>query len=83
MRLCAGEGKAMKFNKVIAIPAVALAAGLSLAACGSVNARRVLLPTRSQRPLHRSPPSRRPADAESVNAQAQVVRVDLGLPAAK
>jgi len=31
-----GEGKTMKLNKAIALPAIALAAGLSLAACGSV-----------------------------------------------
>ena len=36
--LCTGEGKTMKLNKVVAIPAIALAAGLSLAACGSVKA---------------------------------------------
>ena len=33
-----GEGKTMKFNKVIAIPAIAIAAGIGLAACGSVKA---------------------------------------------
>ena len=30
-----GEGKAMKLNKLVAIPAIAFAAGISLAACGS------------------------------------------------
>jgi hypothetical protein len=36
MRLfCLGEGKTMKLNKLIAIPAVALTAGLGLAACGT------------------------------------------------
>jgi hypothetical protein len=30
-----GEGKTMEFNKLIAIPAIALAASLGLAACGS------------------------------------------------
>ena len=36
MRLfCTGEGKTMKLNKVVAIPALALTAGLGLAACGS------------------------------------------------
>jgi len=36
MRLfCLGEGKIMKLSKVIAIPAIALAAGISLAGCGS------------------------------------------------
>ena len=39
MRLFCTGGKAqMKLSKVIAIPALALAAGLSLAACGSVKA---------------------------------------------
>jgi hypothetical protein len=33
-----GHGKAMKLNKAIAIPAIALTAGLSLAACGSAKA---------------------------------------------
>src|SRR5450631_2764101 len=36
MRLfCTWEGKTMKLSKVIAIPAIALAAGLGLAACGT------------------------------------------------
>jgi hypothetical protein len=36
MRLfCTGEGKTRKVNKLIAVPALALAAGLSLAAFGS------------------------------------------------
>ena len=40
MRLfCTGEGKTMKLNKkLIAVPAIALAAGISLAACGSAKA---------------------------------------------
>lgn len=33
-----GEGKTMKLNEVVAIQALALAAGISLAACGSVKA---------------------------------------------
>ena len=33
-----GKGKTMKLNKVIVIPALALTAGLGLAACGSVKA---------------------------------------------
>ena len=37
-----GEGKTMKLNKAIAIPAIALAAGLSLAACGSVKGHAAL-----------------------------------------
>jgi hypothetical protein len=38
MRLFCTGGKPMKLNKVIAIPVLALTAGLSLAACGSVKA---------------------------------------------
>ena len=39
MRLfCTGEGKAMKLKKLIAIPAIAIAAGIGLAACGSNSA---------------------------------------------
>ena len=38
MRSALGEGTTMKLNKAIAIPAIALAAGISLAACGSVKA---------------------------------------------
>jgi hypothetical protein len=34
-----GEGKTMKLNKLIAIPAIVLAAGISLTACGSTPAR--------------------------------------------
>ena len=33
-----GEGKRMKLSKLIAIPAIALTAGLGVAACGSVKA---------------------------------------------
>ena len=33
-----GEGMTMKLNKVVAIPAIAIVAGLGLAACGSVKA---------------------------------------------
>ncbi len=36
--LCMGEGKTMKLNKLIAIPAIAFTAGLGVAACGSVKA---------------------------------------------
>ena len=68
----------MKLNKVIAIPALALTAGLSLAACGSVKApaaapavtHTVTAPAAAPKPATPAPTTPAPAPAKTVYVQA-------------
>ena len=78
MRLfCTAEGKPMKLSKVIAIPAIALTAGLSLAACGSAKApaaapaitHTVTAPAAAPKPTTPAPTTAAPAPAKTVYVQ--------------
>ena len=68
----------MKLNKVIAIPALALTAGLSLAACGSVKAPAaapavthvVTAPAAAPKPTTPAPTTPAPTPAKTVYVQA-------------
>ena len=69
----------MKLNKVVAIPALALAAGLSLAACGSVKAAATApavthtvtaAPAAAPKPTTPAPTTPAPAPAKTVYVQA-------------
>ena len=84
MRLfCTGEGKTMKLNrKFIAIPAIAIAAGIGLAACGS-QAAPSAAPTHTvtaapapttPAPTTPAPTTPAPAPAKTVYVQAPAAR---------
>ena len=82
----------MKRNKVVAIPALALAAGLSVAACGSVKAPAALpvathtgvaAPAATPKPsATTAPPKATPAPITPAPAPAKTVYVPVQAPAA-
>jgi hypothetical protein len=87
------EGKTMKFNKVIAIPAIALTAGLTLAACGSaktpaaapaVTTHTVTAPAAAPKPTTPAPTTQAPVKTVIVQpAPAKTVYVQAPAPPAQ
>ena len=72
----------MKLNKVIAIPAVALAAGLSLAACGSTTTLPVITHTVTASPAPTTPKPTTPAPAPAPTHTTYVQAPAAPAPAA-
>ena len=84
-----GEGKTMKVNKLIAVPAIALAAGIGLAACGTTVVQPAPVKPAATTPAATTPAAAAPAPKVIINnnnnpapAPARTVYVPVQAPAA-